>query len=79
MTDKELLKLFNNQYPYPSCMEINEAINPIKAREVWNKMAEKGFVKITYTARCGFEALTGEFVTLTKQGLEYINTNTYTN
>lgn len=73
-SEKNLLKRFNDNYPYPSCMEMGEAPNPAKAKEVWREMEKKGYVKITHSARCGFEALRGEFVTLTKAGLHLIST-----
>lgn len=67
------LKLFQEKYPYPRCMDIEEAANPQKARRFWSHMAANGYVKITNSARCGFECTQGEFVTITKKGLDLLS------
>ncbi len=66
LTAEEFCKRFNDSYPYPSCMEVRTD----KQRETFLKMAELGLVKFSGSVRCGFEAIRGEYVHLTKAGFE---------
>lgn len=68
--EKSLLMKAAKRFPAPRSFDIGDCPNPERAREIWTSLAARGYARISDNARCLFEIIPGEFVSLTESGTD---------